>query len=216
MNDYHMEYNMQRLAYIENRMAAANPLNRMTLDEWRTQRLVSLLGDTHRMSKASMTAGTFPIIGMIKNELSHKAYLLTGVTGTGKTYCGYALLHHFSVGGTEDAPITRNIQSVDALTLEEMVLRNDYEGLERLKRVDVLLIDDLGTEANRYKGDDFKAVFNAIFNHRYNHTDKITIITTNISIDELKKSYERVISRIKEIGIVQSAGVKDLRKGNSQ
>lgn len=206
------KYEQERRDWYEARSKAINPLNPIDAEEWRTQNLLNILITNHRMSQANLNGDTFPIVQQVRHELNHKAYLLTGVTGSGKTRAGYGLLRYFSVYGPKDALKTREIHCVEALELEEAIHRNEYGYLDGLKKVDVLMVDDLGTEANRYKSQDFKAVLNAIFNYRYNDTDKITIITTNLGIDELKKDYERMISRIKEIGNAFSAGETDLRK----
>lgn len=213
MTETMQDYHRKRLEYMKAREQSASPLQAMTLDEYREQQLLTLLGDAHRMADASLSRGTFPIVAQVRENLDYRAYCLTGVTGSGKTYAGYALLSYFSGYKEGERLVTRRIHSVEALELEEAIHRNNYNYLDYLKTVDVLLIDDVGTEANRYKSEDFKAVLNSIFDYRYNHNDKITIITTNLSIEDLKASYERILSRIREIGVVLSAGETDYRKG---
>jgi chromosomal replication initiator protein len=68
--------------------------------------------------------------------------------------------------------------------------------LEELKRQyfkpEMLLIDDIQTFIDKPKIGD---VFFDIFNYRNDH-DKITVMTSDIHVDELRKINERVTSRL--------------------
>lgn len=72
----------------------------------------------------------------------------------------------------------------------------DFNVLKNLLTVDLLVIDDLGTESmNSMK---FSELFTLINTRLLNQSNKITktIISTNLSLDNLAETYgERIVSR---------------------
>lgn len=72
---------------------------------------------------------------------------------------------------------------------------NDYQFWKRLKNIEILFIDDVGTIKNTEVIQDYLM---AIIDYRAQN-DKITVWSTNLTPEEIKKTFsERFTSRIKE------------------
>lgn len=124
-----------------------------------------------------------------------KSLLLIGNTGTGKTFISNAIAAKvISKGYTvlyQTAPILMDMMLDSKIRgSKEVELRDKYE---QVFEVDLLIIDDLGTETlNTMK---FTELFN-IINTRL-LKDKKTIISTNLVLPELAEIYDaRVMSRL--------------------
>ena len=120
--------------------------------------------------------------------------LLTGNTGSGKTYlltaCANLCMEH-----------NKSVLFVTAYTLNSSFLEahlSDFESrqamLDNLVDVDVLLIDDLGTETV-YKNVTAEYLF-AVLNERIAR-GKQTFISTNLTLTDIRERYdERIFSRL--------------------
>ena len=120
--------------------------------------------------------------------------LLTGNTGSGKTYlltaCANLCMKH-----------SRSVLFVTAYTLNSSFLEahlSDFETrqamLDNLIDVDVLIIDDLGTETV-YKNVTAEYFF-AVINERIARS-KQTFISTNLTLPDIRERYdERIFSRL--------------------
>jgi DNA replication protein DnaC len=119
--------------------------------------------------------------------------VLMGPYGTGKTHLAYAIV----------GELLRRSVPVYAASVPEMLgmIRNgfrDAQGLDAearlqaLRRVEVLVLDDWGTE----KGSDWvsETMFQ-VLNHRYNER-MATVITTNLTPAELRAREPRLASRL--------------------
>jgi DNA replication protein DnaC len=141
---------------------------------------------------------------------------LTGPFGTGKTHQAYGALRRIAETGPDRFELI-------ALTAPDMyaLMRPDgsdngpeYE-VKRLKRIPLLLIDDLGTE----KISDFteEATYR-LLNERYNESRPL-IITSNLpvsnpnGVDLVDKLGERITSRLAQTTTVVSMGGNDRRLG---
>lgn len=130
----------------------------------------------------------------IENK-EQKNLLFIGNTGTGKTFLSSCIAKRAIENGYtvlyQTAPILMDmvVESKFA-TQKDSELKEQYE---RVFNVDLLIIDDLGTETmNNLK---FTELFN-ILNTRLLKNKK-TIISTNLMLPELANEYdERVISRL--------------------
>lgn len=128
--------------------------------------------------------------------------LLLGGPGCGKTYAAIGYVAQF-----------QRAEFITAFRLSELQIRKDYERLDRIDAIENLVIDDLGTEPEGYKGSDFRAYFEDLFISRHANQRK-TIITCNGTLENFKAAYgERILSRLRETGLVFSSGEDDMRGG---
>lgn len=129
------------------------------------------------------------------NDPEQKNLLFTGNTGLGKTFLSGCIANELIKSGKnvlyQTAPVM--LDSV----IEYRFGRNDGQIYHSLLDVDLLVIDDLGTETmNNMK---FSELFNIINTRLLNQNKKITktIISTNLNIQNLFKNYdERIVSRL--------------------
>lgn len=123
---------------------------------------------------------------------------LSGKSGLGKTHLMFALFKrfaeiYFNIHGNINKQI-RWFNYFD-LCLQIRANPNDTVFWKQLKSVEILFIDDVGTIKNTEVIQDYLM---AAIDHR-TQNDKVTIWSTNLTADELKKQYsERFTSRIKE------------------
>ena len=126
------------------------------------------------------------------NDLDGKNLLFSGSTGLGKTYLSNAIVSEIIKQGYtvlyQTAPVMLD-------TLISKLFKNDTSFSENLLNVNLLVIDDLGTETiNSMK---FTELYK-IINTRLLNTGKITktIISTNLDLQGLYNTYdERLVSR---------------------
>ena len=116
--------------------------------------------------------------------------LFTGQSGLGKTYLMHAVAHRVTERGF-------SVEYISAFKLLEILRRAYFENnaapLDALIAAPLLLIDDLGTEP-LMENITVTQLFN-LFNERQNQK-RHTVISTNLSISELKARYtERITSR---------------------
>lgn len=117
--------------------------------------------------------------------------LFTGQSGLGKTYLMHAVAHRVTARGYA-------VEYLSAFRLLEIMRRAYFENnaslLDALIAVPLLLIDDLGTEP-LMENITVTQLFN-LLNERQNRRAH-TIISTNLTIPELKARYtERIASRL--------------------
>lgn len=125
-----------------------------------------------------------------------KNLLFTGNTGLGKTFLSSCIANELIKKGKtvlyQTAPIM-----LDTIIDYRFGKITDSTIYNSLKDVDLLIIDDLGTECiNNLK---FTELFNIINTRLLNQSNKVTktIISTNLSIQNLFKTYdERIVSRL--------------------
>jgi DNA replication protein DnaC len=117
--------------------------------------------------------------------------LFTGQSGLGKTYLMHAIAHRVTARGY-------SVEYLSAFKLLEILRKayfdNNANLLDSLIAVPLLLIDDLGTEP-LMENITVTQLFN-LLNERQNRKMH-TVISTNLTIPELKKRYtERIASRL--------------------
>jgi len=133
----------------------------------------------------------------IKNfdDPQEKNLLFTGNTGLGKTYLTNCIANELLKQGKtvlyQTAPVM-----LDTI-LDYRFGKNNEFNYNDLLNVDLLIIDDLGTEcSNNMK---FSELFNILNTRLLNQNNKVTktIISTNLSLNHLFKTYdERIFSRL--------------------
>ena len=136
-------------------------------------------------------------IDFIKNfdDKNTKNLLFTGNTGLGKTFLSSCIANELIKLGKNVLYQTAPVM-LDSIIDYRFGKNKDSNILESILTVDLLIIDDLGTECiNNMK---FTELFN-IINTRLLNQNKITktIISTNLSLKNLYSTYdERIVSRI--------------------
>ena len=122
--------------------------------------------------------------------------LFTGNTGLGKTFMSNCIANEMLKRNKtvlyQTAPIM-----LDSIIDYKLGKSSNFNVLKNLLSVDLLVIDDLGTESlNNMK---FSELFTLINTRLLNQNNKATktIISTNLSLDNLASTYgERIISRL--------------------
>ena len=124
-----------------------------------------------------------------------KNLLFTGNTGLGKTFLTNCIAHELLKQGKtvlyQTAPVM-----LDSI-LDYRFGKNNEFNYNDLLNVDLLIIDDLGTESsNNMKFSELFNILNTRLLNQNNHVTK-TIISTNLSLNHLFKTYdERIFSRL--------------------
>jgi DNA replication protein DnaC len=151
---------------------------------------------------------------MLKWDMSKNGLCLGGSPGRGKTHLCLALAIRL-MRERRDVYFTRPgdvLNKIMALKMNNHVDNiNDYQKLlERLKSVEILFLDDLGTENLT---DPKKEVIFEILDERTKRKDSArTFITTNLSWPELNEKYHpRFTSRIEEVCSVEIVKGEDFR-----
>jgi DNA replication protein DnaC len=124
-----------------------------------------------------------------------KNLLFTGNTGLGKTFLSNCIANELLKNNKtvlyQTAPIM-----MDMIIDAKMGKNNNSDLIKNILSVDLLIIDDLGTEGiNSMK---FSELFTILNSRLLNQNNKITktIISTNLSLQNLSKIYgERITSR---------------------
>lgn len=133
----------------------------------------------------------------IKNfdDPKEKNLLFTGNTGLGKTFLTNCIANEVLKNGKtvlyQTAPVM-----LDSI-IDYRFGKNNNFNYNDLLNVDLLIIDDLGTESlNNMKFSELFNILNTRLLNQNNHITK-TIISTNLSLNNLFKTYdERIFSRL--------------------
>jgi len=129
------------------------------------------------------------IIQQINNNLNKnkiKSILLTGKTGTGKTYISKSFVKNCIAEN-------KYIKFVSAYNLVRDIYNfdNAFEAMQKYIDYDVLVIDDLGTEPK------YKNLIENLLNIINERANKLTLINTNMSLSGISEIYgERILSRM--------------------
>ena len=138
----------------------------------------------------------------LADELKENNFNVTifGDAGTGKTSLALAMLSRLRKAKKSAMVVsTAELSSMLAESFDEQAIKKKLTNLEKaLKEVDVLLLDDFGTEG----GIDCRAVRKDLQDYLYKVVNaragvKTTIVTTNNGRDELEKMYHtKILSRL--------------------
>lgn len=128
---------------------------------------------------------------------NQKNLLFIGNTGLGKTFLSNCIAYELLKKGKTILYQSSNTM-LDSIIDYKFSKENNSDNIyDNILNTDLLIIDDLGTEnINSLK---FAELFNIINTRLLNQNKKITktIISTNLSIDNLFKNYdERIVSRL--------------------
>jgi DNA replication protein DnaC len=99
------------------------------------------------------------------------------------------------------------------ITAAQLARTNHFEQseIDRVAKVELLVVDDLGAEFNDAKGF-FLALLDELIDQRYARK-LATIITTNLDAEAFKGRYgERIVDRIREVGRFVNCGNQSLRR----
>lgn len=130
------------------------------------------------------------------DDLNEKNILFTGTTGTGKTFLSSCIANELLKKGKtvlyQTAPVM-----LDTIIDYKFGKISDSNVCEKIFNVDLLIIDDLGTEnLNNVKYTELFNVLNTRLLSYANKTTK-TIISTNLDLNKLSTIYDnRILSRI--------------------
>lgn len=129
-------------------------------------------------------------------NIEQKNLLFTGNTGLGKSFLSSAIANELLKKGKTVLYQTAPVMLDTIMDYRFSKANTSKDIYDNLLNVDLLIIDDLGTECiNNMK---FSELFN-IINTRLLNSNKITktIISTNLSLDNLFSTYdERIVSRL--------------------
>lgn len=136
--------------------------------------------------------------GLEKNTL-----VFAGSVGTGKTHLAYSIAKKLQANG----------KSVIFITLPDLLMSirdtysnkkmSEFDLIQVYKKVDLLVLDDIGAEYIKHNPDGSSWVGDIVFNIVNARTDSPTIFTTNLDSEAIKKHYggitgERIVSRMKK------------------
>lgn len=129
------------------------------------------------------------------DDSNQRNLLFTGKTGLGKTFLSGCIANELLKSGKNVMYQTSPVM-LDSI-IDYRFGKTDGTIYNNLLDVDLLIIDDLGTECmNNMKFSELFNVINTRILNRNNKTTK-TIISTNLSLQNLFKNYdERIVSRL--------------------
>lgn len=188
---YDMEYNQTNILNTENNNFDnfSSTLYSKDVDKEKYGADISPRDNINKIKKISMN-----FINKFDDPVQNNL-LFTGNTGLGKTFISECIANELVKKG-------KNVLYQTAPVMLDSIIdyrfgKNDGSIYNSLLDVDLLIIDDLGTESmNNMK---FSELFNIINTRLLNQNKKITktIISTNLNIQNLYKNYdERIVSRL--------------------
>lgn len=135
-------------------------------------------------------------------------YIYSATKGSGKTRMIAGIANELISKKQVKVKFTTSLQILNEIrACWDNDNQNESRILKCLSEVDVLIIDDFGTEqAKEWVNDRFYQIINERYTNR-----KITLFTSNSRLDELKYD-ERIISRIKERVYQIPFAEEDIRK----
>lgn len=149
--------------------------------------------------------------------------VLTGSAGAGKSHLAMAMIKNINETGKAKRCLFVNVSSLVQLIRNtygnSYAEYSEYDYIQMMSKPEFLVIDDLGSEVgrigSRMQASDFiSRVLYEIMNSRQ---DKATIITTNLSSNEIAKMYDsKLISRMyrgiaKYESVISMHGMDDYR-----
>jgi len=140
-----------------------------------------------------------------------KGLLIIGITGTGKTHLAVGLCMELYMRYGINLKYINYVEFLEELKISYS--NNSENNLEKYKRADFLVIDDLGAEAPKEWSSE-KLYY--LVNYRYNAMLP-TIVTCNLTAKELRdKVGDRTYGRLCEIstGIIFKGSDRRLTRGN--
>lgn len=145
-----------------------------------------------------------------KFDAAHESLLFTGSSGLGKTFLSACIANELILRGR--SVIYQSAGAVftllDRVKFDKSAAPEDMYMANRLLDCDLLVLDDLGTEfITDFSASELFRLLNA-----RQLSDKKMIISTNLSVADLKKLYsERILSRLSGNFIILPFYGKDIR-----
>ena len=140
-----------------------------------------------------------------------RTVVLSGKSGLGKTYLMRCMADRLAKRGIP-CLLTTAYQALEAA--RRAAFSDDGQEWETMVGVPVLLLDDLGSEP-LYQNVTVEQIYQLI--EQRQQAERVTVISTNLSRDELQKRYtERVSSRLldrRQSDFIQLEGVDVRRRG---
>jgi DNA replication protein DnaC len=148
--------------------------------------------------------------------------ILSGGCGVGKSIAAVAWVHDYvaaverwhDTGDRDGEPCPRYRGHVPLWISASQLARIDHydqAAIDRVGKVERLVIDDLGAEYQDAKGF-FISLLDELIDTRYSG-QRPTIITTNVDVEAFKNRYGvRIVDRIREAGRFVNCGNTSLRK----
>jgi DNA replication protein DnaC len=132
------------------------------------------------------------------------------ISGVGKSHLAVALLRESVLDGKTTSMMFTTVRGIQEKMSSMIHARKDIFKLQRyLQNLDTLIIDDLGSEKTT---DAVSALLYEVISHRYSERKRL-IVTTNLTNDELVRTYgQRIFSRLSS-GLCFSLMGKDFRRG---
>ena len=126
-----------------------------------------------------------------------KTYYLLEILGLGKTFLSTCIANQIIKKGKTVLYQTAPVMLDSIIDYRFNKSKFSFDIIENILNVDLLIIDDLGTECmNNLKFTELFNIINSRLLYPNNHMTK-TIISTNLSPQNLFSSYdERIVSRI--------------------
>lgn len=119
-----------------------------------------------------------------------KNLVITGPTGTGKTYCAALIQHELTKKGFK-VHMTSTFNLVKRM--KDYLFGQDADVPSDFFNSDLLIIDDLGAEPSIKNSDE---MLHTVINERYSN-NKPFIVTTNLSKDQVSTRYDdRILGRL--------------------
>ena len=157
---------------------------------------------------------TTPPLAQVREEWLKKPFhlMLSGRAGSGKTHAAVELLEEYAKTSTSDQYLGCYLGYLSMVTLEDKLdealreYRRIDSAIEGMKWRSIVVLDDFGTER---KSEFMEKAIWRILEERF---DKPTVITTNLSPQEILEKYgTRIHSRLQTFKKVLFKG-PDLRK----
>lgn len=182
--------------------------------EERPETLLPVYGIGNRYFNCTLESftGYQKLIDSIRLYLTQPVYslLLTGEPGTGKTHIAVSILRELIKKGRSNM-LFKNVPML-MLELRSTFTENspvtEADLIARYAGIGYLVLDDLGTE----KPTDYAVTsLYMIIDQRLSQS-RPTIITTNLTLQEIGDISPRIASRLSEYKVYSFAGMKDYRK----
>ena len=188
---FNLEYNKSNISNLENHKFE-NFLTTLYSDNVDKDRYGSEISPRKNIEKIREISQKF--IDNFDNP-EQKNLLFTGNTGLGKTFLSGCIANELLKSGKNVMYQTSPVM-LDSI-IDYRFGKTDGSIYNSLLDVDLLIIDDLGTECmNNMKFSELFNVINTRILNKNNKTTK-TIISTNLSLQNLFKNYdERIVSRL--------------------
>lgn len=192
----------QKIYDIEYNKSNMNSLEKQNFKNFRTQFYSTEVNEEKYQSDISPRENIELILEICKNfiknfdQLEEKNLLFTGKTGLGKTFLSSCIANELLKQGKTVLYQTASVMLDTIIDYRFGKSNSSKDIYDHLLNVDLLIIDDLGTEGtNQMK---LVELFN-ILNSRLLNSRKVTktIISTNLSLQSLFETYdERIVSRL--------------------